>query len=315
VRPPDGRRYQQVSEQLFTLLRALTPVVEPVSVDEAFMDLSGCERLMGSARDVALELKGRVRAELGLTASVGVAPNKFLAKLASDLEKPDGLTVILEEEIERVLPPLPVERLWGVGAATAARLNARGVRTIGDLRGWTKERLEQEFGRGGEHFYRLARGLDTREVVPDSRARSISQERTFPVDVEGAEYVREVLRGQGESVARRLRKNGLRCRKVGLKIRYGDFLTISRSCTLKRPTDLTSELVAAALELFDRWARCGFQPVRLIGCGATALVESAGEQLDLFPDPAQVRNQRIDSALDEIQDRFGGRAIQRGREL
>lgn len=312
VLPTDGRKYAAVSERLFELLRDVTPLVEPLSVDEAFLDVTGCERLWGDAVSVARKLKARVREDLQLTASVGVAPNKFLAKLASDLEKPDGLTVIEEEDIDRVLPPLPVERLWGVGPRTAERLHAAGVRTIGDLRAWSVPDLERAFGSSGPHFARLARGQDTRVVVPDGRAKSISQERTFPVDLEDPEDVRDVLRGQVEDVARRLRRAGLKARTVGLKIRYGQFETISRSLTLRVASDGTAELMEAAFTLYARWVRRGFQPVRLIGMGASQLVEPGGEQLGLFPEPGRVRDARLDQALDALKDRFGGTVIGRG---
>jgi DNA polymerase-4 len=286
--------------------------VEPVSVDEAFLDVTGCERLLGDPVEIAHQIKQRVRAELQLTASVGAAGNKFLAKLASDLEKPDGLTVIRPEDVERVLPPLPVERLWGIGPTTARRLHALGVRTIGDLQSWDKARLEQTFGRSGEHFGRLARGLDSRAVRADGRARSISQERTFPVDVEAADHVRDVLRGQVEQVARRLRRSGQHARTVTLKLRYGDFETITRSRTLPRPSDETGTLLEAAFLLFDRWARRTFRPVRLIGMGASNLQSPPDEQMELFGEGQRRRSRRLDQALDVIQDRFGGHAIQRG---
>ncbi len=312
VLPPNGRRYGAVSEQMFAIFRDVTPLVEPLSVDEAFLDITGCERLMGPAVQVAQELKDRIQAALNLTASVGIAENKFLAKLASDLEKPDGLTVIGPDDVDRILPPLPVERLWGVGRVTKEKLHARGVKTVGDLRAWSRAHLQQAFGSSGEHFWRLARGLDRREVVPDSRAKSLSQERTFPVDVEDAAHVREVLRGQVEQVARRVRQGGYKTRTVGVKIRYGDFETITRRHTFGAATDETAELLDAACLLFDRWARRGFRPVRLIGMGASNLEEQAEEQLDLFTGPSKQRNKRLDQALDTLQDRFGGSVIQRG---
>ena len=312
VLPPNGRRYGAVSEQMFSIFRDVTPLVEPLSVDEAFLDITGCERLMGPAVQVAQELKDRIQKDLNLTASVGIAQNKFLAKLASDLEKPDGLTVIGPDDVDRILPPLPVERLWGVGRVTKEKLHARGVKTVGDLRGWSSAHLEQAFGSSGEHFWRLARGLDRREVVPDSRAKSLSQERTFPVDVEDAAHVREVLRGQTEQVARRVRQGGYKTRTVGVKIRYGDFETITRRHTFGAATDVTADLLDAACLLFDRWARRGYRPVRLIGMGASNLEEQAEEQLDLFAGPGKQRNKRLDQALDTLQDRFGGSVIQRG---
>ncbi len=314
ILPPDGKRYGAVSEQMFEMFRDVTPLVEPLSVDEAFLDVTGCERLLGGPVEIARDLKARIRSELQLTASVGVAPNKFLAKLASDLEKPDGLTVIEAHDIDRVLLPLPVERLWGVGPRTAGRLHARGVRTISDLREWSVEELEARFGSSGEHYWHLARGLDVREVVPDSRAKSLSQERTFPVDIEDSDHVRDILRGQVEHVARRVRRGGYKARTVGLKIRYGAFETITRRHTLEQASDVTADLLAAAFLLYDRWARSHFRPVRLIGMGASGLEDGGDEQLGLFERPGAKRNKRLDQALDAIQDRFGGAAIHRGTD-
>ena len=310
--PPDGKRYHAVSEQLFALFQDITPVVEPLSVDEAFLDLSGTERLLGPAVDVAHAIQRRIVEELQLTASVGVAHNKFLAKLASDLRKPAGCTVIGPEDVDRVLPPLPIERIWGVGRVTAERMHSHGIRTIGDLRTWSLRDLEQTFGRSGAQFHRLARGLDVRAVVPDSRAKSISQERTFPVDIEAAEYVRDILRGQVEHVARRLRRGGFQGRTVSLKLRYGNFETITRSTTLPQATDVTARFLEAAFTLFDRWARSSFRPVRLIGMGIAQFETAGATQLGLFPNEDEQRNRKIDRAMDAIQDRFGGRSIQRG---
>ena len=312
VLPTDGAKYAAVSEQLFAIFRDVTPLVQPLSVDEAFLDVTGCERLWGSAVEVAQDLKARIQADLDLTASVGVAPNMFLAKLASDLEKPDGLTVIQEDDIDRVLPPLPVERLWGVGPRAAERLHARGVKTIGDLLQWSERELEREFGSSGLHYGRLARGLDDRELVPDSRAKSISQERTFGVDVDDPDHVRDVLRGQVEDVARRLRRSGMKARTVALKIRYGNFETITRSMTFDHGTDGTQELQDASFTLFKRWVRQGFKPVRLIGMGASNLVEPSDEQLGLFGEPKKQRGAALDKALDALKDRFGGDVIGRG---
>jgi DNA polymerase-4 len=312
VVPPDGARYHRVSEKLFELFHDMTPLVEPLSVDEAFLDMTGSERLLGSPVECAREIQRRIREDLQLTASVGVAQNKFLAKLASDLDKPAGVTVIGPEDVDRVLPPLPIERLWGVGRVTAQRMLDRGIRTIGDLREWSGSDLENAFGRSAAHFHGLARGLDTRRVVPDSRARSLSQERTFPVDIEEPTHVREVLRGQVEQVARRLRRGGLRGRTVAIKVRFGAFETITRSETFKTPTDVTAQLMEAVLRLFDRWCRQGFRPVRLIGMGVSQLEAPADEQLTLFPPPTEKRDRRLDQAVDAIQDRFGGSAIQRG---
>jgi len=311
VVPPNGRRYRQVSRQMFAILESFTPVVEPLSIDEAFLDLTGTQRLLGPPEQIALTIKNRIRAELGLTASVGLAPNKFLAKFASELDKPDGLTVLDTKDVDRVLGPLPIERLWGVGPATAARVRQMGVQTIGDLRRVPLETLAHRLGWEGERFYRLSRGLDQRAVTPDSGAKSIGQEQTFETDVADTDHLRFVLLAQVEQVARRLRKHELSARSVTVKIRFGCFETITRSTTFEAPTDLSDDLWRAARGLFDRWASQSFAPVRLIGATAGQL-SHGGEQLDLFNAEQRGRKRRLDRAKDHITDRFGKDAIRRG---
>jgi DNA polymerase-4 len=299
--------YRRASDRMSALLDEFCPLVEPLSIDEAFLDLTGTERLLGPAAGVARRLKLRIRSELNLGASVGLAPNKFLAKLASDMEKPDGLTVIRPEDLDRILPPLPVTKLWGVGRVTAGRLSALGVRTIGDVRTMAEQRMADFFGSEADHYRRLARGLDDRPVVPDSAAKSIGHEQTFEVDVADPGAVRGVLLGQAEQVGSRLRRHGLLARGVSLKIRFGDFQTIGRSSTLSAPTDATGELWDAARGLFDRWS---FQPVRLIGVTAERLSTGPG-QMELFADPERERQKKLDAVADRINARFGKRTIRR----
>jgi DNA polymerase-4 len=308
---PRMERYQELSDRVFALLAEVSPAVEPLSIDEAFLDLTGAERLLGPAEKVARALKDRIRAETGLTASVGVAPNKFLAKIASDLRKPDGLVVVEEDGVDALLLPLPVERLWGVGPKTAARLHELGFHKVADLRRWPSEKLESRFGEAGAHFWRLCRGMDDRPVVPDHEAKSLGQECTFEEDVEDPVEVRAVLLAQADHVARRLRRHGMRARGVTLKIRYGKFETISRSATMDEPTDAGADIRRAAGAVFDRWAGESFRPVRLIGMAAT-LLEGGGGQGKLFVDSEEERQRRLDGALDEILSRFGSKTIRRG---
>ena len=308
ILPVRGERYREVSQQMFAILDEFSPIVEPLSIDEAFLDLSGTERLLGSAKVVAQRLRERIKSELHLTASVGVAPNKFLAKLASDMNKPDGLMIISPEDIDRILPPLPITKLWGIGKATAARLEPLGLRSIGDLRAKPLEWLEKHLGSEAERYYRLARGLDDRRVIPDQEAKSIGHEQTFEVDVADPEEIRRVLLDQVEQVGRRLRRHGLQARGVALKIRYGKFQTINRSTTLEEATDATAELWHAAKELFDAWP---FQPVRLIGMTAERLSQGAG-QLSLFANPQRERQRALDAVADRITQKFGHKAIRRG---
>jgi len=307
IRPVRGERYRELSRRMFGILDRFSPVVEPLSVDEAFLDVTGTERLQGPAEDVAANLKRAIAGELSLTASVGVAPNKFLAKLASDLRKPDGLVVIAAEEAEAVLGPLAVTKLWGIGSATAGRLATMGVRTVSDLRKTPVERLAKYLGSDAERYVNLAFGRDDRPVTPDREAKSISHEHTFGVDLIDPAEVRRVLLDQVEQVGARLRRHGLRARGVSLKIRYGDFKTINRSATLESATDATAELWKASLALFDAWR---FEPVRLIGMAAERLILGEG-QMNLFADPNRQKQQKLDAVADQINRKFGKRAIRR----
>ena len=307
--PVRGDYYQEVSEQMFAILDAFSPVVEPVSIDEAFLDLGGTERLMGPPATVARQLKDRVRAELHLTASAGVAANKFLAKLASDLNKPDGLTIIRPEDVENVLPPLPVTRLWGIGKVTAARLATFGIITVGDLLGRPLEQLTKHLGSEAEWYVKLARGLDDRPVTPDREAKSIGHEQTFEVDVADPGKIHGVLLGQVEQVGYRLRRQGLLAQAVSAKIRYGNFQTVTRSKTFVERTAATAELWQAARELFDKWP---FQPVRLIGFTAERL-SRAGDLMLPFADPVREQQEKVDRVTDRINDKYGQGTIRRGR--
>ncbi|MHC4991186.1 MAG: DNA polymerase IV, partial [Planctomycetota bacterium] len=201
---PHGRRYREASQRVFQILESFTPLVEPLSIDEAFLDVTGCRRLHGTPRQIAETIKRRIREELGVTASVGLAPNKFLAKLASDMDKPDGLTVIAPDEIEQTLEELPISRMWGVGPATERKMRDLGVETFGDLQRYPAQALESCFGVHARRMSALARGLDHRDVVPDHKAKSISQEQTFADDLEEPDGVREILLGQVEQVGWRL---------------------------------------------------------------------------------------------------------------
>ena len=301
-------RYREMSGRVFSIFDEFSPVVEPLSVDEAFLDLSGTERLLGSADDVARRMKQRIKAEVGLTASVGIAGNKFLAKLASDLEKPDGLTIIQPADVDRILPPLPVSKLWGIGKVTEAKLAAAGINTIAQLRQCPPEKLDRLLGNEVERYLRLAQGLDNRTVTPDRQAKSIGHEQTFSVNVEDPQEVGRVLMDQVELVGQRLRKNQIEARGISLKIRFGDFQTISRSATLPQATHSTRDLWEAAQKIFHAWP---FQPVRLIGVSAERL-SPAQDQLVLFTDPGRDRQKKLDAVADQINIKFGKRTIRRG---
>jgi DNA polymerase-4 len=303
-------RYREESQRVFTILESFTPAVQPVSIDEAFIDVTGSQQIFGEPEVIARAIKDRIRAETKLTGSVGVAPNKFLAKLASDLEKPDGLTVIRREDIDRVLPPLPIGKIWGIGPKTAERLASIGVKTIGDLRRLSPDVLERRLGTDAEHYLRLAHGVDDREVSSDRDAKSIGHEQTFGENLTDPEEVRAVMLEQSENVSARLRRHGLFAQGVTVKIRYGDFQTVTRAKKLPAPVDTTQPVWHAARELFDEWAR-EFKPVRLIGVTATKL--SRGEpQMELFVNEDSQRQDRVDRAVDRITAKFGKSAIARG---
>ena len=312
VLPVRGGRYRQVSEEIFAIFERFTPAIEPLSIDEAFLDVTGCERLLGPAEGIAADLKRAIRDEIGLTASVGVAPNKFLAKLASDLQKPDGTVVITEENMQTVLDGLPISRMWGVGPAAEKQFAALGVRTIGQLRRTPPETLARTFGSAGaEHFHRLSRGLDDRPVTADGQAKSIGQEITFARDVDDLDELRRVLLQQAEQVSRRLRKHELKARTVTVKLRYGDFTTRTKSTTLREAANTTEGIWKTAEGLLAAWAKRDVQPLRLLGVTATQFINARGGQLPLFTPAAEARQQELDRAVDRIAERFGPDAVHR----
>jgi DNA polymerase IV len=310
--PVRMKHYAQVARQIREILGSFTPLVEPLSLDEAFLDVRGCEGLFGPGPDIARQVKARVRAETGLVASVGVAANKFLAKLATDLGKPDGLVVIEPGRAAEVLSPLPVGRLWGVGARAEKRLHDLGVKTIGQLAALPERALVDHFGEAGRHLHRLARGLDDRAVVPDEQARSVSTETTFARDVGDREILRGWLLELAEHLGQRVRALGARARTVELKARTSDFRTYLRSVTLAEPTDLTEEIWRAAAGLFEGRVPDAWLPLRLLGVGVSGLTRDPAEQGHLFDQEWRARQRALDQALDAIRARFGTGAVRRG---
>jgi DNA polymerase-4 len=303
--------YAQVSHEIREMFLRYTPLVEPLSLDEAFLDVAGSVGLFGSPVDIGRRIKDEIRREVRLVASVGVAPNKFLAKIASDLEKPDGFVVVPPDGVQAFLDPLPVGRLWGVGKVSNRTLAGLGVSTIGQLRRLTVDVLRDLFGSSGEYLWRLARGIDDRRVTPDHEAKSISHETTFAVDVADMDVLRAWLLELTDQVARRLRRHGLRARSVHLKVRFADFRTITRSRTLSEPTDLTDDLWQAAAGLLGTRLPPGHPPVRLLGMGAGGLDASGQTQEMLFDRDERRRQGRLDDVTDQIRRRFGDAAIRR----
>jgi DNA polymerase IV len=309
---PRMDRYAEVSRQVRSIFEEFTPLVEPLSLDEAFLDATGCEPLFGSSAEIGLQIKSRIRAELRLIASVGVAPNKFLAKIASDLRKPDGFVVVQQEAVQEFLDPLPVGRIWGVGKVTGQVFDRLGIRTIGELRQLSLDSLQQLFGSSGEHYWRLSHGLDERKVVPDREAKSISHETTFAEDIASRDELQAWLVELVEQVARRLRRHELKGRTVELKVRFADFHTITRSATLAEPTNITQELLVAGTELLRTKLPPGHSPVRLLGFGVNGFDDTGRSQRQLFDEPVRERQRQLDEVADQIAGKFGKAAIRRG---
>ncbi|MDZ7373105.1 MAG: DNA polymerase IV [candidate division KSB1 bacterium] len=308
--PVRGERYHEVSRQIMALLKQYTPLLEPVSIDEAYLDMTHSPRLFGPPEQVAREIKKRIREVTGgLTASVGVAPNKFLAKVASDLQKPDGLVVVPEDRIEEFLWPLPVGRLWGVGERTEPILESLGLRTIGDVARTSPEELVRRFGSWGYQLWELAHGRDNRPVVPTWKAKSISQETTFERDIDDEEAMVQTLLYLADGVTRQLRDEGLRGRTITVKIRLEDFSTFTRSQSLEVPTDRFADVSRVVLDLFRRFDRRG-QRVRLLGVGVSNF-EREHRQLT-FLDQLEESRDRVDEIIDLVRRKFGESSIQRG---
>jgi DNA polymerase-4 len=303
--PVDMDKYVRVSRQIMAILDDFSPLVEPVSVDEAFVDLTGTASLFGPAPDAVQRMKQRIVAETQLTASAGLAANKFVAKVASDLRKPDGLVVVEPGREAEFLAPLPIERLWGVGKATAKALGALGIATIVQLQRLPRATLVARLGDHGAGLHDLAFGRDHRPVEPWTPPKSIGAERTFERDTTDRTRLDATLRSQAERVARELRAEGVAAARVTLKLRFADFRTLTRSHT-SDPTQDGLELYRRVAMLLSRETLA--QPVRLIGVSASALNEEQTGQLSLLESNA-VRRERLARAVDRITGRFGADAI------
>jgi DNA polymerase IV len=279
--PPDFRRYRKESERIFAIYREITPVVQTVSLDEAYLDLTGRLTPFGSATQAAREIRRRVCAERGLTVSVGVGPNRLIAKIASDFHKPDGLTVVPPARVQAFLDPLPVRRLHGVGPATEKALAGMGVATVADLRAVPIEELTARFGRPGRTLYEFARGIDDRPVEAHQETKSLSTENTYPVDLAEVAKIEEEIDRMSEAVAAALAKGSFTACTITLKVRYADFTTVTRSRTLSSPVTDAPEIAACAKDLLQK-TEAGRRPVRLLGVGASTLVRGRMAQLPLF---------------------------------
>ena len=303
--PVDMEKYARVSREIMAILAEFTPLLEPLSIDEAFLDVTKTRALFGDGEEQARRIKSRIRTAVGLAASVGVASNKFIAKVASDLEKPDGLVVVAPGGEADFLAPLPVSRLWGAGRVTTADLKSMGIRTIAQLAAIPPSHLQSRFGRGGALLSALAHGVDERAVEPFAPPKSMGAEETFERDHRDGERLRATLRGQAERVARELRAQGYAGRTVTLKLRFADFSTITRSHT-GDPTQDGLTVYREASALLDRVVLR--QPVRLIGLSVAGLGPAGEGQLALLG-PDAVRRERLARALDRLAERFGEASV------
>jgi len=312
--PPRMYRYEQASRQIFSIFERFTPLIEPLSLDEAFLDMTGASRMFGNGKSTAIKIRETIKKETGLTASVGIASNKFLAKIASDLNKPDGLTVVPESpaDIKTFLAPLPVGRLWGVGNVTLSRLERAGIHTIGDVQHIAPENLAKHVGRDSAVFFKeLAVGMDDRPVETVRIEQSISREHTFDTDIQDRTKVRAVLTELVEDVGSQLRELGRYAGGVQIKLRWRGFETITRQKKLQSPVVDDFSLLAAACELFEKEKL--IKPVRLIGFGVYALTDHSGSQLSLFNSSSE-KMETVSRTVDIIRRKFGTNSIKLGHQ-
>jgi len=303
-------RYREISHRLQKILSSYTPEVESVSIDEAFLDVTGCEKLFGKAEDIAQAIKTRIRKEIGLTCSVGVAPNKFLAKTASEMNKPDGLVVVREDEKESFLTNLPVSKIWGVGKVTEKKLQHLGFYKIGDLRRLSFLQLEDTFGKLGARIYQLCRGIDDSPVITRKETKSISSETTFPYDISERKLMEKTLQELSVNVANRLNHGNLGARSIQLKVRFSDFRTITKSHTYGEATNSSKLIWQTARELLGKKVNFSSRKVRLVGLAAFNLIIQ--RQMKLF---ASEKTQRLRTVVRKIEKKYGAKGIRKGSIL
>ena len=306
-------KYRRASQGFMTILADFSPYLEPIGLDEAYLEVTGFESIHGLIRNMALAIKQRIRDELGLQASIGIASGKVVAKVASELSKPDGLLEVAAGEETSFLAPLPIAKLPGVGKKTEGVLQGLGMKTIDELANTPMATLKSRLGIYGELLYRHANGIDEREVMPPALAKSTSRETTFAEDTRDIKHLRATLRYLSERVGSQLREQGREARCLTLKLRYADFTTITRRCTLSQGTSADQTIFENGSVLLQKALSQEKRPVRLIGIGVSGLAEAAG-QLNLL-DSSALRLRELNKAIDRIRRKYGFSAIQTGRTL
>ncbi len=313
VLPVRMARYKEVSEQVFEIFYLFTPLVEPLSIDEGFLDVTGSTRLLGSAIEIAEKIKQMVVVKTGLTISAGVAPSKFVAKIASDMEKPDGLTVVPADKVREFLDPLPIKKMWGVGKVTQEALSHLSIHTFMDLRQVSVEVLEKKFGKHGSHMHQLSMGIDERDVVTYHDVKSIGHEDTYSEDILDLKLAKRELLSLSNRVARRMRRKGLEGKTITLKVTYHDFVKITRSVTWHKYTNDSADIYSNICSLLEKTA-VGKKPVRLLGISLSNLADIGSErQLSLFnQNGSNEKRKELNNTLDSICEKFGGKGIRPG---
>ena len=309
---PRMGRYKEVSKTVMALLKDFSPLVEPVSIDEAYMDITGCQRLFGEPQEIAWEIKRKIKEAVNLTCSIGVAPNKFLAKIASDMKKPDGLTLILPDMVPQFIDSLPIKKVPGVGKKMYRQLELLGIRTLGDVQGLPEKSLLKYLGKFGKRLRTLAAGTDDSPVTPHAPHKSVSSERTLAADTRDIKLLKRYLLSQSEEVAKQLRKMGVRAKTVTIKIKDADFKTFTRQLTITIPTQSSKTIYKHALQLMEDFKIT--KKIRLIGVGTSGFSSiTASVQMGLFERKEESKDdwEKIDKALDSISQKFGKDAVGR----
>ena len=310
--PPRMSRYKEVSRHILSILKSYSPLVEMVSIDEAYIDITGCTRILGTPLEIGLAVKKQVQTETGLTCSVGIAPVRFLAKIASDMDKPGGLTVIHPHQVTDFIATLAIQKVPGIGQKSAQQLTRLGIRFLGDINHYPKEMLVKRLGKFGHRLTDLSKGIDPTPVTPESEHKSVSAEITLEKNTLDTRHLKQILLRQSERVGRELRKMGVRAKVITLKLKHDDFQQTTRRITIHSPTQSTETIYRVAAGLLDQYIPT--KKIRLVGVGASGFISAAEPvQMDIFDKPrtADGNWEKVDKILDRIDEKFGKTVVHR----